>query len=339
MSHCRAICPHFLCSGRLRLPMKGQVYYSTQILSMLPGLLGEVGWARQPEGPVWQYTFVAARQGSLVWDILKGKGLGRELHPLAAPSPEKPRHRHESELRLIPLRLIIIPSQHLFLMQASASSEETISCINGSQSIFFSKRRYVFHIGSACGHSVKILQSYCQHLSCGNAIRRKLQTNSCWLVWKWRRLCCCHYFSWLLSSTKLSHLCYNYFFNPTLTCFMISSLPTSSHRHKHSLIQADPFEIKTPNESTTQSLCWCIYQIVIKTNYLQVSYPDIIHRLLLLCAFVFHLPPLSTIVKLAQNGKIFFCFVSCSHDEECPKLISYSIALSWNSTTHELLHQ
>lgn len=120
--------------------MKVQVYYNTWILSMLPVLVGEVGWARQPEALPWTYTFVTAWQGSLIWEVLEGKGLGRELHLLAAPSPQKSRPRHESELHLIPFKLIIIPSQHLFLMQASANSEEIISCINGKQSVFSSNR-------------------------------------------------------------------------------------------------------------------------------------------------------------------------------------------------------
>lgn len=157
--------------------MGARVYHNMLILSMLPDLVGEVGWARQPEALPWANTFAAVWQGSLIWEVLERKGLGGDLQLLATPFHQKLRSRHESELRPIPLKLIIIPSQHLFLRQASASSEEIIIYINGSQSTLSSNGHDsgVFHIGTACGHSVKIQHSYCQHLSCGSATRRKLQ--------------------------------------------------------------------------------------------------------------------------------------------------------------------
>lgn len=89
--------------------MKVQVYYNTWTCSMFPDLVGELTGARQPEALPWAYIFVAAWQGSLIWEVLEGKGLGVELHLLAAPSPQKPRPKHESDLHLIPPKLIIFP--------------------------------------------------------------------------------------------------------------------------------------------------------------------------------------------------------------------------------------
>lgn len=195
-----------------------------------------------------------------------GEGFGKGITPSSHSFLQKPRLGHESELQLIPLI-------NCYFLPVSASHASICKLRRNHQlhtwksKHFLQKKKcYVLHTRTTCGGSVKKWQSYCQYLSCLSSTRKKLQTNACWWVSKWRRLCCCHYLSWLLPSSKLSHSWYHYFIIPMLTCFMISSLPTSSHRHKHSLIQAASFQSKTSNKNTSQSLCWCVYQTAINTT-------------------------------------------------------------------------
>lgn len=135
----------------------------------------------------------------------------------------------------------------------------------------------------------------------GSALRRKLQTNSCWLFWKWRRLCFCHYFSWLLSSTKILHFCYNHFIKLIVLCFLHFQLVITEANT--SLLKLIPSKSK--------------FHVFWFSTYIA----------------------LSAMEKLAQNGKIFFALCSTATINNAPNsLISVLLVLK-PCHRYELLHQ
>lgn len=218
------------------------------------------------------YNFAAAWQGSLVWAVLGRLDLRRKFHPLASTFPSKTQAQAgkwtSSYYFLINYYSISASVSHASICKLrrnhqlqkwkfSVFSSRDMLCVSHWDYMLWQCKKY---------HSLT------QHIS-WKCPEKEIANKFLLTGLEMEKALLLSLLSWLLSSTKILHFCYNHFIKLIVSCFLHFQLVITDTNI--SLFKLVPSKSK--------------FHIFLFSTYIA----------------------LSTVEKLAQNGRIFFAL--------CPK--------------------